>query len=50
MLNTIQKKIIIRALRIRKNGGEDLQEVLSGYTNLTEEEKTEILKVLLEET
>ena len=44
MLSEIKKRIIVRALQLRKEAGEEPQEILSGYKNLTEEEKTEILK------
>ena len=46
MLNAIAKNIIIKALRIRKERGEDPAEVLETYRNLTKTEKTEILKAL----
>ena len=45
MLNDIQKSIIIQGLQIRKNRGED-PSVISGYLNLTEKEKVEILKLV----
>lgn len=43
MLSNIQRNIIIRALRIRKAAGEAPEDVLAGYTRLTEDEKAEIL-------
>lgn len=46
MLSNIQRNIIIRALQIRKNQGEELADILEGYTNLAEKEKVEILSVL----
>ncbi|ENY94309.1 hypothetical protein [Enterocloster clostridioformis] len=49
MLSNIQRNIIIRALRIRKNQGEEPAEVLEGYRNLTEDEKAEVLVALEEE-
>ena len=35
MLSNIQKNIIIRALRIRKQNGEDPVEAVKDYTRLT---------------
>lgn len=49
MLSNIQRNVIIRALQIRKNQGEEPAEVLAGYTRLTEDEKTEVLVALEEE-
>jgi hypothetical protein len=46
MLSNIQKHIIIRALKTRKAAGENPEEILAGYKNLTEEEKQEILAEL----
>lgn len=46
MLSNIQRNIIIRALQIRMNQGEEPADILEGYKNLTEEEKAEILVVL----
>lgn len=46
MLNTIAKNIIIKALRIRKEHGEEPAEVLETYKNLSAAEKAEILKAL----
>lgn len=43
MLSNIQKNIIIRALRIRQQNGEDLAEAVKDYTRLTAEEQTEVL-------
>lgn len=48
MLNSIQKIIIVRALRIRQSAGEKPEEVLKGYTKLTEREKAELLAELEE--
>ena len=36
MLSNIQRNIIIRALQIRKNQGEEPADILEGYRNLTE--------------
>ena len=38
MLSNIQKNIIIRALRIRKQNGEDPVEAVKDYTRLTAQE------------
>lgn len=46
MLNTIAKNIIIKALQIRKEKGEDPVKVLNTYQNLTEAEKVEILEAV----
>lgn len=44
MLNNNAKNIIIKALQIRKDRGEDPMEVLKTYTNLSADEKVDILK------
>ena len=46
MLSNIQQNIIIRALQIRKNQGEEPADILEGYRNLTDDEKAEILETL----
>lgn len=43
MLPNIQRNIIIRAIRIRQDAGENPQDILAGYTKLTDAEKKEIL-------
>ena len=43
MLNTIQKNIIIRALCIRKDAGEDPKNIIGNYHKLSSEEKMEML-------
>lgn len=48
MISGIKKNIIIRALEIRKNQGEEPADILEGYKNLTEEEKAELLEALEE--
>ena len=48
MLSNIQQNIIIRALQIRKNQGEEPADILEGYRNLTDDEKAEILETLKE--
>ena len=39
MLSNIQKNIIIRALRIRKQNGEDPVEAVKDYTRLTAQDR-----------
>lgn len=46
MLGNIQKSIILRALKIRMDQGENPKEILESYAKLTEEEKKEILKII----
>ena len=46
MLSEIQKSVLIRALRLRMKSGEMPEDILAGYKNLNEKEKTEILKEL----
>ena len=48
MISGIKKNIIIRALEIRKNQGEEPADILEGYRNLTDDEKAEILETLKE--
>lgn len=48
MLSNIRRNIIIRALQIRKNQGEEPAGILEGYKNLTDEEKAELLGALEE--
>lgn len=47
MIGNIQRNIIVRAVRIRKEQGENPEEVLAGYTRLTEEEKEEIMAEIM---
>ena len=49
MISNIQRNIIIRALRIRKEQGENPEDILDKYMNLTSTDKAEI-KVKLEMT
>ena len=44
MLSNIQKNIIIRALRIRKQNGEDPVAAVKDYTRLTAQERAEALE------
>lgn len=41
-MTAIQKRIIIAGTKIKLNRGEDLEEILATYVNLTEDEKIEI--------
>lgn len=43
MLSNIQKNIIIKAVRIRIDSGEKLEEILKSYPRLTDNDKVEIL-------
>lgn len=49
MLSTAAKNIIIYALKIRRGQGEDVEEILKGYCNLTDAEKYEVLRAVTEE-
>ena len=42
MLSNIQKKIILRAVQIRINNGENIDDILNSYPKLTDDEKKEI--------
>ena len=44
MISEITKNIIVRALKIRQERGENPEAVIKNYRKLTEEEKQEILK------
>ena len=46
MLSNIQKNIIIRALRIHKQSGEDPAEAVKDYTRLTAVERAEVLAAI----
>ena len=43
-MNELFKRIIVKALIIRKQAGEDVDAVIAIYTNLTEAEMVEIMK------
>lgn len=49
MLNTLEKNIIIHALKVRKAAGEDLKKLLKSYSRLTDEEKYEVLEAASKE-
>lgn len=42
-MNELFKRIIVKALIIRKQAGEDIDTVIATYTNLTEAEKADIM-------
>ena len=44
MLSNIQKNIIIKAVRIRMDRGEELEEILESYPRLTDADKAEIME------
>lgn len=46
MLSDVYRNIVIKAMIERKNRGEDIGEVLAGYSNLTDEDRADILKVV----
>ena len=46
MLSEIQKEIIIKAVKIRVERGEESEKVLKSYSRLTDEERAEILSCL----
>jgi len=41
-MTAIQKRILIAGIKIKLNRGEDLEEILTSYVKLTEEDKQEI--------
>lgn len=43
MLNDIQKEILKKSAKIRYDSGEDVVSIFKSYSNLTDDEKTEIL-------
>lgn len=49
MLTNIQKNIIIRAARIRIQNGEKPDEILASYKKLTDEEREEIMKQVIQQ-
>lgn len=42
MLTGVRLKIIVRGVKLKLERGEDLEDVLATYENLTEEEKQQI--------
>lgn len=49
MLSPDKKNIVIYAMKIRHGRGEDIEEILKGYPNLTDTEKYEVLRAVTEE-
>lgn len=43
MLSSIQRNIIIKAVKIRMDRGEDIHEVLESYSRLTDDEREEVM-------
>lgn len=43
-MNAIQKKIIIAGIKIKLARGEELENILADYVNLTEEDRASIRK------
>lgn len=43
MLSNIQKNIVIRAVRIRMEKGEEPKEILKSYSRLTDDEREEVM-------
>ena len=46
VLSSIQKKIIVRAVKIRLNKGENIDDILASYPKLSEKDKADIKKEL----
>lgn len=46
MLSSTQKSIILRAVKIRMQKGEGLEDVLASYPKLAEEDKVELVRML----
>ncbi len=49
MLSQDKKNVVIYAMRIRYERGEDIEEKLKSYPNLTDAEKYEVLRAVTEE-
>lgn len=49
MISTAEKNVIIYALKIELRRGEDVEEMLKGFTRLTDAEKYEVLRAVTEE-
>lgn len=47
MLSSIQKSIIIKAVKIRIEQGEEAERILESYSRLTEGERKEILELVM---
>ncbi len=50
MLSNAVKNIMIRVIKKRVTAGEELEDILSGYPKLSEEEKQELREELKENT
>ncbi len=50
MLSNAVRNIMIRVIKKRMAAGEELEDILTGYPKLSEEEKQELRKVLKNET
>lgn len=48
-MNELFKAIVIKGLRIRKSQGERPEDILDGYTKLTETERADILAMVMQE-
>jgi len=46
MLSNIQRNVIVRAVKIRMENGEELDAILTSYPNLTETDRKEIVAIL----
>lgn len=46
MLSNIQRNIILRAIKIRMDQGENLEDILQSYTKLTDADREEIKAAL----
>lgn len=46
MLSNIQKNIILRAVKIRMQKGEELESILASYTKLSEADREELREIL----
>lgn len=44
MLNELRLQLMVKAVRIRLKNGEELEDILAGYSKLTEEDKEAIRK------
>lgn len=49
MISQAEKNVIIYALKIKRERGEDVEEILKGYRYLTDTEKYEVLRAVTEE-
>lgn len=44
MISRLQKDIIVKAVRIRLDRGEGIEDIMDSYTKLTADEREEIMK------